>query len=84
LLARERQRRDAIAGIRVLIVGSIVVLAAQLLAPLPGPPLYDGVIPVDAYRWLSPPPGGHGGAEGISSVLAVSAELEPADRPRDK
>ena len=77
LLGRERPSRDAIAGIRVLIVGSIVVLAAQLLAPLPGPPLYDGVIPVDAYRWLSPPPGEHGGATGTSVVLAVSGSSSP-------
>jgi hypothetical protein len=76
-VARERPSRDAIAAVRVLIVGCLVVLVAQLLAPLPGPPLYDGVIPVDAYRWLSPPPGGHGGAEGISRVLAVSGSSSP-------
>ena len=75
--ARRRPGRDAIVGIRVLIVGSIVVLAAQLLAPLPGPPLYDGVIPVDAYRWLSPPPGQHGGAEGTSRVIPVSGTSSP-------
>ncbi|HEV2005483.1 MAG TPA: hypothetical protein VGQ85_02615, partial [Candidatus Limnocylindrales bacterium] len=61
----------------MLIVGGLVVLAAQLLAPLPGPPLYDGVIPVDAYRWLSPPPGEHDGAQGVSSVIPVSGTSSP-------
>lgn len=75
--ARAHPSRDAIAGIRFLIVGAAVVLAAQLLAPLPGPPLYDGVIPVDAYRWLSPPPGQHGGATGASVVLPVSGSSSP-------
>jgi hypothetical protein len=65
------------AGMRALIVGSIVVLAAQLLAPLPGPALYDGVFPIDAYRWLSPPPGEHGGAVGTSIVLPVSGSSSP-------
>jgi hypothetical protein len=77
LLVRGRPSRDAIAGFRALIVGFLVVLGAQLLAPLPGPPLYDGVIPVDAYRWLSPPPGEHGGAEGTSRVIPVSGSSSP-------
>jgi hypothetical protein len=77
LIARRRPSRDAIAGIRYLIVGAAVVLAAQLLAPLPGPALYDGVIQVDAYRWRSPPPGEHGGATGRSVVLPVSGGSSP-------
>jgi hypothetical protein len=77
LVGRKRSSRDATDGIRALIVGSIVVLAAQLLAPIAGPPLYDGVFPVDAYRWLSPPPGQHGGAEGISRVIPVSGTSSP-------
>jgi hypothetical protein len=77
LPTRARPSRDAIVGIRFLVVGAAVVLAAQLLAPLPGPPLYDGVIPVDAYRWLSPPPGQHGGATGASVVIPVSGTSSP-------
>ena len=77
LVTRNRPSREAISGIRILIVGAAVVLAAQLLAPLPGPPLYDGVVPIDAYRWLSPPPGEHGGATGASVALRVSGSSSP-------
>jgi hypothetical protein len=72
-----RDRRDAIAGIGTLIVGLFAILAAELLGPLAGPPLYDGVIPIEAYRWLSPPPGEHGGAKGITQVLPVSGASSP-------
>lgn len=60
-----------------MVIAAAAVLVVQLLAPLPGPPLYDGVIPVDAYRWLSPPPGQHGGATGTSVVLPVSGSSSP-------
>jgi hypothetical protein len=69
--------RDTKAGIRLLVVGSVVVLAAQVAAPLSGPPLYDGLPTVEAYRWLSPPPGEKGGAQGVSSVLPVSGDSSP-------
>jgi len=70
-------RRSAQAALATLIVGLGLALAAARLAPLPGPPLYDGVVPVEAYRWLDPPPGEHGGAQGASAVLPVSADTSP-------
>lgn len=60
-----------------LVLGLAVAAAAQLLAPLPAPPLYDGVIPVEAYRWLSPPPGAHGGALSASQTIPVSGASSP-------
>ncbi len=77
MLGRRRRNQDVNVGIGALVVGCLAVLAAQLLAPVAAPPLYDGVIPVDAYRWLAPPPGEHGGAEGISRVIQVSGSSSP-------
>jgi hypothetical protein len=64
-------------AIRVLAAGLLVAAASQLIAPLPGPPLYDGVVPTEAYRWLSPPPGEHGGAEGATAVVPVTGGQSP-------
>jgi len=70
-------RGDLATAIRPLAVGLLVIVAAQVVAPLPGPPLYDGVIPIEAYRWLSPPPGEHGGAAGVSVVVPVTGSVSP-------
>jgi hypothetical protein len=48
-----------------LICGLVVVVIAQRLAPIGGPPLYDGVVVEDPYKWLSPPPGLLGGAQSV-------------------
>jgi hypothetical protein len=37
------------------------------------PPLYDGVIVVEPYLWLNPPPDAKGGAIGTSTTVAVKA-----------
>jgi hypothetical protein len=50
---------------------------AATAAPLPGPPLYDGVIPVEAYRWLDPPPGEHGDAQGSTATVPVRDGTSP-------
>ena len=55
-----RSRGLALAG---LACGFAVVVIAQRLTPLPGPPLYDGVVVIEPYVWLSPPPGLQGGAQ---------------------
>jgi hypothetical protein len=44
------------------------------MAPIAGPPLYDGVIVTDPYRWLSPPPGGLAGAKGATGTEPVHGE----------
>jgi hypothetical protein len=54
-----------------LVVGLAWAVAVQVVSPTFGPPLYDGVVAVDPYRWLSPPPGRPGGAEGASSEVPV-------------
>jgi hypothetical protein len=64
-------RRVALAAITA---GVALVLIAQRLAPIAGPPLYDGVIVTDPYRWLSPPPGGPAGAQGATGTESVQGE----------
>jgi len=59
------------AGAIWLLVGLAWVAVVQVIAPTFGPPLYDGVVVVDPYRWLAPPPGRPGGAEGASSKVPV-------------
>ena len=50
-------------GALAVIFGLAIVVAAQRVAPIARPPLFDGVVVVDPYRWLSPPPGLPGGAK---------------------
>jgi hypothetical protein len=64
-------------GLVCLAAGVAWVALVQVMAPAFTPPLYDGVMPIDAYRWLSPPPGRHGGAEGASSDVPVTENASP-------
>jgi hypothetical protein len=67
---RVGRRRAAIA---CLALGLGVATAAQIMAPVPGPPLYDGVVVDVPYVYLSPPPGGLGGAQGAADTIDVSS-----------
>lgn len=58
-------------------LGLAVVVAAQLVAPLPGPPLYDGVVIVPPYVWLAPPLGAQGSPQGFSTMLTVNGGSSP-------
>jgi len=73
--------RGAIADRRIALVtlaaGLVGIVAVQLLGPLPTPPLYDGVVPVEAYLWLNPPPGEHAGAQGKTVTLPVQGGSSP-------
>jgi hypothetical protein len=68
------RRRLALAA---LVCGFGVVVAAQRLAPIAGPPLYDGVVVEDPYKWLSPPAGFAGGAQSASDSGAVQGDKNP-------
>jgi hypothetical protein len=46
------------------------VVAAQHMRPIAGPPLYDGVVVFDPYKWLSPPPGLDGGAKSAQQTFS--------------
>jgi hypothetical protein len=56
--------------------GLLLALAARGLIPA-APPLYDGVVVNEPYRWLSPPPGAQGGAQGASATGALENGKSP-------
>jgi len=64
-------------GALALGLGIVVAVAAQRLAPIAGPPLYDGVIVEAPYLWLSPPAGHSGGAQGITQTIQVQGSESP-------
>ncbi|HYN68852.1 MAG TPA: hypothetical protein VEX41_01420 [Candidatus Eisenbacteria bacterium] len=70
-----RGRRGA--AMACLVLGLGIAATAQVLAPLPGPPLYDGVVPTEPYVYLSPPPGSQGGAQGAAATPAVMDGTSP-------
>ena len=55
------RRGPSRAAVAALGLGLGLALVAGRLAPLPGPPLYDGVFQAEPYRWLQPPGPGHAG-----------------------
>ena len=57
----------------------VAVLAAVLGPPRP-PPLYDGIVPLDPYRYLAPSSGQLNGATGVTKTLAVSSGTNPIAR----
>ncbi|MFI5254394.1 MAG: hypothetical protein ACHQ15_02915 [Candidatus Limnocylindrales bacterium] len=78
---------DRRVGIALLAAGLILVAAAQHLAPLPTPPLYDGVVIAEPYRFLVPAagqagdPGSASGTEqlenGQSPLTAIATTEQP-------
>jgi hypothetical protein len=64
-------------GIVALVLGGLAIFAVQRLAPLLGPPLYDGVIVVERYRWLVPPPGQAGDPKSASGTAQVKGGASP-------
>ena len=58
-------------GLVTVAIGLLVIVSAQLAGPQGGPPLYDGIVPIEPYRWLEPPPGHPGGAEGAEAIVRV-------------
>jgi hypothetical protein len=56
-------------GIAALAAGLGLAALSALLGPAVYRPLYDGVVVSEPYRWLDPPPGLKGGAEGVRSVV---------------
>ncbi len=65
------------AGALAVLAGLLVALAAQVASPLASPPLYDGVVVVQPYVWVNPPPGQPGGATGSSLHLQMDGHTVP-------
>lgn len=64
-------------GLICLGLGLVVVVLAQSTAPAQSPPLYDGIVPLEPYLWLSPPPGQQGGAQGASATVPLKNAKSP-------
>ena len=56
-----------------MLSGLAVVLIAQHFGPVARPPLYDGVVVIDPYKWLAPPPGLAGGAQGSKQSFPANS-----------
>jgi hypothetical protein len=79
--------RDRRLGLATLAIGAIAIVMAQRIAPLLSPPLYDGVIVVEPYRWVVAPPGQAGDPTsaagtakvkgGESPIIAIATTEEP-------
>jgi hypothetical protein len=64
-------------GILLVGIGFGLAAVVQVLMPLRQPPLYDGVIVTEPYRWLDPPPGHPGGATSAASSLPLEHGKSP-------
>jgi hypothetical protein len=64
-------------GVAAVAAGLVVLVVARLATPSASPPLYDGIVPLEPYRWLNPPPGQPGGAEGATATAPVTAAQNP-------
>jgi hypothetical protein len=59
-------------GLAVVALGAGLSAVAGIAGPRAVLPLYDGVVPIAPFQWLSPPPGQPGGAKGVSQTLPVA------------
>lgn len=68
--------RQAI-GLRALAVGLLLMVAAQVARPV-HLPLFDGVVVVDPYRYLSPPSGGEGSPTSAKATFPIEGGKSPS------
>ena len=71
-------RRAAWAGLLACVAGLALAAAVQLTEPTLRPPLYDGVVTVEPYRYLEPVGTERGGAEGATVTIPVPGDASPA------
>jgi hypothetical protein len=64
------------AALSVLGAGLVLIVGARLALPA-APPLYDGIVPIEPYLWLDPPPGHPGGAKGATADIAIRNGKSP-------
>jgi hypothetical protein len=72
-----RWRGDRQAALIALVAGLAVVALAQATAPRTSPPLYDGVIVQETYRWLQPPSCQPGGPTALQTLQPVAQGTSP-------
>ena len=70
-------RRQPRAGWVALAAGLLALAAAARLSPTWHPPLFDGIVVEDPYKYLEPPPGKPGNATSVSDTLALDQGVSP-------
>jgi hypothetical protein len=65
------------AAVLSLLAGVLVIAASQLAAPLGSPPLYDGVVVQEPYRYLTPGPSQAGSPTSATSSPPVEGTTSP-------
>src|SRR2546423_578455 len=74
-------RRQPRAGWVALAAGLLALAAAARLSPTWHPPLFDGVVVEDPYKYLQPPPGKPGNPSSVSDTLALDQGVSPQPYP---
>jgi hypothetical protein len=64
-------------GQAVLVLGLPLMVAIRIASPTIAPPLYDGLIVEDPYRYLAPPPGGAGSPTSFQDTLQLDGGKSP-------
>ncbi len=70
-IRRRRASARSVRGGLVLAVAFVLIVAAHLIHPTAGLPVYDGYIPEDPYRYLDPLPGQLGDPTSFSDRLSL-------------
>jgi len=65
------------AAILTLLTGFVVMALAQLAAPLGTPPVYDGVVVQEPYRYLAPAAGQAGSPSSFTSPFPIKSSVSP-------
>jgi hypothetical protein len=65
------------AAVLSLLAGLVVVAGSQLSAPLGSPPLFDGVVVQEPYRYLAPEPSQAGSPTSVTSSFRVEGTTAP-------
>ena len=58
-------------------LGLVLSLVARSATPIVNPPLYDGVVVVEPYRYLVPPPGGRGAPLSAAATESLDHGASP-------
>lgn len=77
MTGRRNVDRRRLAGAAVLGAGLLAIVLVGRLAPVEAPPLYDGVVVNDPYRWVDPPAGAKGDAKGSTDTIPVKGGQSP-------
>jgi hypothetical protein len=64
-------------GLGAVLAGIVLAGWAQFASPIAGPPLYDGVVVADPYRFLQPAAGQRGGPQPASGTVQVRGGAYP-------